>query len=100
MGAELKLYRVEVKRQGCTIAEFTVPAATALTAIEQVERFYGDPASVEHATIEDSHSRQHDVMLVHHWHGYMFHAKAIASTPTSSEGQTILPSAVGLMLPA
>lgn len=99
MDTELKLYQVEVKRQGCTIAEFTVPAASALTAIAQVERYYGDPASVEYVTFEDSHHRSHEVMLIHHWHGYMFHAKAITSNSTLSADQKALPHVVGVTLP-
>lgn len=71
------LYQVEVKRQGQLFEQHIVEAPDALTAINQVEIRYGEPATFDFVTIEDEHGRKHHVLMVSDWHGYTFEARAI-----------------------
>jgi hypothetical protein len=72
------IYLVVVRNQGNYIAEHTVEAADALTAINQVEREYGEPPQVEFTTVELEDGHKRHLMLVNNWHGYAFHARPIA----------------------
>ena len=46
-----RLYQVEVSMRGQTIAEYTVEALDALTAINLVEAEYGEPPQVGDKTV-------------------------------------------------
>ncbi len=70
-------YQIEVKSQGSHIAEHIVEATDALMAINFVERCYGEPAEVETGVVENEHGIRHHIMVVKHWHGYTFNARAI-----------------------
>lgn len=76
-GLELKLYHVQVKRQGVHVADHIVEAPDALSAINLVENAYGDPVRLEKSLLEDEGGHRHQIMLASNWHGYMFEAWAI-----------------------
>jgi hypothetical protein len=71
------LYDVEVKQQGSPIAHHIIEAVNALTAINLVENYYGEPVRYEVALIEDEHSHRHRITVANNWHGYTFEARAI-----------------------
>ena len=79
------LYRIEVKNQGNLVANHTIEALDALTAINQVERYYGDPVMFEMVLIEDEHGRKRPAMVVTNWHGYAFEARAIRLNGVNQE---------------
>jgi hypothetical protein len=69
------LFDVEVKQQGSPVGEHRIEAPDPLTAINLVERRYGDPPKVEYASIEDEEGNLHPVLTVSGWHGYTFVAR-------------------------
>jgi hypothetical protein len=71
------LYDVEVKQQGSPIAHHIIEAVNALTAINQIESYYGESVRYEVALIEDEHSHMHRITVANNWHGYTFEARAI-----------------------
>ena len=71
------VYDVEVKQQGSPIAHHIVEAVNALTAINLVESYYGEPVRSEVALMEDEHSHMHRIIVASNWHGYTFEARAI-----------------------
>jgi len=71
------LYQIEVKRQGCCVAQHVVEAADALAAINLVERYYGEPVEVETVCVEDEEGNRRHTLVVKNWHGYTFDARVI-----------------------
>ena len=71
------VYDIEVKQQGSPIAHHIIEAANALTAINLVESYYGEPVRYAVALTEDVHSHMHRIMVANNWHGYTFEARAI-----------------------
>lgn len=71
------LYQVEVKSQGSCIAQHTVEAVDALTAINLVEQYYGEPIEVETIYVENEDGSHRQKTVVKHWHGYTFDARMI-----------------------
>jgi hypothetical protein len=71
------LFQIEVKSQGRLIDQHQVEAADALTAINQVESYYGEPPSFEVSLVELEHGRKRYTLIVNNWHGYTFQARAI-----------------------
>jgi hypothetical protein len=71
------IYKVEVQQCGSPIAFYMVEAPDALSAINRVELLYGEPLTVEKTAIEDEEGDRHRITLAHHWHGYMFQARAV-----------------------
>ncbi|RME47749.1 MAG: hypothetical protein D6796_07305 [Caldilineae bacterium] len=71
------LYLVTVKNQGIVVQERVVDAPDALTAINQVEREFGEPVTVEYVLVELEDGRKQPKMVVHNWHGYSFLARRL-----------------------
>lgn len=84
------MYYVEVRQQGRYVACHLVEAADALTAINRVERFYGEPVIVYKNAVEDKDGCPHPFTQTANWHGYSFEAWAVepASSPTDPEEAT------------
>ncbi len=68
-------YRVEVFARGHLIAEHLVDAPDGLTAINQVETNYGEPAEVEYKTVYHEDGAKERILIVSSWHGYSFLAR-------------------------
>ena len=58
------------------MADHIIEASNALSAIEQVEKAYGETVKIEFDAIENEHNRYHPVMTVNNWYGYIFAARA------------------------
>jgi len=71
------LYLVEVKSQGSCIAQHTVEAVDALSAINLVEPQYGEPVEVETVYVENEDGSHRQKLVVKNWHGYTFDARMI-----------------------
>ena len=74
-------YRVEVFHRGQSIQEYIVDTVDALSAINLVEKNYGEPAEVEYKTIHHEDGTKERVLVVTSWHGYSFLARRL--TPQS-----------------
>ncbi len=88
LGLEPRTYQVIVRQQGTRVAEHTIKAPDALSAINQIERYYGDPVQMEERVTEDEDGHPHQIMLVSNWHGYTFEAVAI-DTPAKATAPSI-----------
>jgi hypothetical protein len=71
------LYRVDVKTNGRWVADYTVEAPDALSAIDLVEANYGPPPEIEYKTIYREDGSKEHVLVVSGWHGYSFMARHI-----------------------
>jgi len=71
------LYRVDVQTNGRLVADYTIEAADALSAINLVEANYGPPPVVEYKTIFREDGSKEHVLVVSGWHGYSFIARQI-----------------------
>ena len=71
------LYLVQIFVKGEIISEHTVEAPDALTAINQVETGYGEPAQVEYKTVQHEDGRKELALVVSNWHGYSFEARRL-----------------------
>jgi hypothetical protein len=69
------LFLVRVTQQGTLVAIHSVEAPNALSAINLVEPFYGEPVQLERVSIEDETGSRHEVTVVNNWHGFMFQAQ-------------------------
>ena len=71
------LYRVDIMTNGRHVAEYTIEAADALSAINLVEANYGPPPEIEYKTIYHENGSKEHVLVVSGWHGYSFIARQI-----------------------
>ncbi len=74
-------YRIEVFAHGQLISEHIVDAIDALSAINLVERNYGEPPEVEYKTIHHEDGTIERVLVVTSWHGYSFLARMVKAAP-------------------
>jgi len=72
-------YRVEVFANGQLITTHQVEAPDALSAINLVEKSYGDPPQVAYKTIHHEDGTMERVLVVTSWHGYSFMARRVNS---------------------
>ena len=75
---KIYLYQIDVKAQGSSVAQHFVEAADALTAINLVESYYGEPVKVETVVVENEDGSLRQKIVVKHWHGYTFDARAVS----------------------
>jgi hypothetical protein len=85
------LYQVEVKRQGCLVTNHLIEALDGLTAINQVERYYGEPPEFDIVTVELEHNRKRHLLLVDNWHGYTFQARLAGPETGAAIVETDIP---------
>jgi hypothetical protein len=71
------LYQIEIRNQGSLVDYRLVEAEDALTAINQIESYYGDPPSFELNLVELEHGRKRYTLIVNNWHGYTFQARVV-----------------------
>jgi hypothetical protein len=77
------LYYVEVLARGEIVSEHHIEAPDALSAINVVEAYYGEPPEVEYKTIFHEDGTKEQVLMVSGWHGYSFLARRINSSTSS-----------------
>lgn len=70
-------YLVTVYSQGSIIDQHLIDAPDGLSAINQVELMYGEPARAEFVTVELETGQKRNKMVVHNWHGHTFSAKKL-----------------------
>ena len=70
-------YVVEVSFSGEIVSEHSIEATDALSAINQIERIYGEPPEIVVKTIYHENGGIEHVSVVMDWHGYCFHARKI-----------------------
>jgi hypothetical protein len=75
----IQLFQIEVKAQGCLVAEHIIAASSALEAINLVETEYGEPVQVDSVLVENQDGSLHQVLAVKNWHGFTFDARVIKS---------------------
>ena len=74
---QIRLYQIDVKTQGSSVAQHFVEAVDALTAINLVESYYGEPVEVETVVVEHEDGSLRQKIVVKNWHGYTFDARAV-----------------------
>jgi hypothetical protein len=79
----IRLFQIEVKAQGCRVAEHIIAAGNALEAINLVETEYGEPVQVDSVLVENEDGSLHQVLAVKNWHGFTFDARVIKSQDKS-----------------
>jgi hypothetical protein len=75
---QIHLYQIDVKSQGSCVAQHFVEAADALTAINLVESYYGEPVKTETIIVENEDGSLRQKIVVKNWHGYTFDARAVS----------------------
>ena len=63
--------------RGQVIAEYTIEAVDALSAIDEVEAYYGPPPDVEIKTVHHESGAKENLLVVSDWHGYCFLAREV-----------------------
>jgi hypothetical protein len=74
---QIHLYQIDVKMQGSFVAQHFVEAIDALTAINLVESYYGEPVQVETVVVEDEDGDLRQKIVIKNWHGYTFDARIV-----------------------
>ena len=70
-------YEIEVRHHGVYMASHVAVAPDALTAINLIEREYGDPVWLEQSSLAGGDGYEHPIVVAHEWHGYSFEARLI-----------------------
>jgi hypothetical protein len=70
-------YNIEVSMRGKVVAEYTVEATDALSAIDKVEAYYGPPPEIEIKTVHHESGVKENLLVVSDWHGYCFLAREV-----------------------